>query len=342
MANIAIKGHETRGKEIIELLEMLGGKNVGYSGYGSRYYNYIDNFDNIIGNTELPNDKSFEIYTLEEFEEKFPYKVGDKVLSHNKWEGIIIGMEWSNDDIVYHIRENTGYISHQSVNELQPYKEDTVEEEEENFAECIEKTIQECLFGREGATKEEKAFPPYMDYNIYDITITNEEAEKYMIKIPEIPQSINLSQSNVNEIEVVLGDYEFVLKEGKTYFIKKKPQYPKTYGECCRVLGISDGEFMFTGLSDDEYNLFDNFVMLKRCRDAYWKIAGEELGLGKPWEPDWSTEGEKKYVIEVYLNNIRTNLQGYSNTTLSFPTVEMRNTFFENFKKLIEACKELL
>ena len=28
MANIAIKGHETRGKEVIQLLEMLGGENL--------------------------------------------------------------------------------------------------------------------------------------------------------------------------------------------------------------------------------------------------------------------------------------------------------------------------
>ena len=66
------------------------------------------------------------------------------------------------------------------------------------------------------------------------------------------------------------------------------------------------------------------------------------MGLGKPWEPDWSTEDEIKYVIEVYRNNVRTNSQGYSNTILAFPTAEMRDAFYENFKDLIEQCKELL
>ena len=70
----------------------------------------------------------------------------------------------------------------------------------------------------------------------YDITTTYGEIEKTTIKIPEFPQSINLTQSNVDEIEVVLGDYEFILKDGKTYFVKKKPKYPKTYEECCKVL----------------------------------------------------------------------------------------------------------
>jgi hypothetical protein len=88
--------------------------------------------------------------------------------------------------------------------------------------------------------------------------------------------------------------------------------------------------------------LLKKFGELLICRDAYWKIAGEEMGLGKPWEPDWSTECDIKYVIEVYRNNARTNSQGYSNTILAFPTIEMRNAFYENFKELIAECKYLL
>ena len=143
-----------------------------------------------------------------------------------------------------------------------------------------------------------------------------------------------------DEVEVILGDYEFVLKDGKTYFVKKN-KYPKTYAECCRVLGISDGEFMFAGLSDDEYNLFDNFVMLKRCRDAYWKIAGEEMGLGKPWKPDWNNVSDKHCIYfvsgEIWLTECQTR-----QCTLAFPTAEMRDKFYENFKDLIDKCKELL
>ena len=32
----------------------------------------------------------------------------------------------------------------------------------------------------------------------------------------------------------------------------------------------------------------------------------------------------------------------YRNAILTFPTEEMRNAFYENFKELIEICKELL
>ena len=45
MKKIALKGHATRGKEVIEILEMLGGKNPNsvYSGKDTFHYYYIDN-----------------------------------------------------------------------------------------------------------------------------------------------------------------------------------------------------------------------------------------------------------------------------------------------------------
>lgn len=44
MTQFAIKGHITRGDEVIELLEMLGGKNSeNYTGYGYGVYYFIRN-----------------------------------------------------------------------------------------------------------------------------------------------------------------------------------------------------------------------------------------------------------------------------------------------------------
>ena len=145
-------------------------------------------------------------------------------------------------------------------------------------------------------------------------------------------------------IEIAIPEgYEYVIESGKIIFTKKKKEYPKTYAECCRVLGVSEFEYNHTGTKMwYRHKLMATLDNLRLCRDAYWKIAGEEMGLGKPWEPDWSTDNEIKYVIEVYRNNVRKNSQGYSNTILAFPTAEMRDAFYENFKKEIEFCKELL
>ena len=67
------------------------------------------------------------------------------------------------------------------------------------------------------------------------------------------------------------------------------------------------------------------------------------MGLGKPWEPDYTNTDEKKFSIWVDFGEIK--LGGAFTTTqmvLSFPTEEMRDAFYENFKKEIEICKELL
>lgn len=130
----------------------------------------------------------------------------------------------------------------------------------------------------------------------------------------------------------------------------KYPQYPKTYEECCKIFQYNKNLKVYPPFDVDipNYNalhlfdLLDDLRKLLICRDAYQKIAGEQMGLGKSWKPDWSTTHEIKYVIEVYRNNVRKNSQSYFNTTLAFPTIEMRDIFYENFKKLIENCKELL
>ena len=148
-----------------------------------------------------------------------------------------------------------------------------------------------------------------------------------------------------DEVEVILGDYEFVLKEGKTYFVKKKPQYPKTYEECCEIMGIKypvvGGKPDGLGASTYRITAIRPLIYLLICRDAYWKIAGEEMGLGKPWEPDWSS-CEEKFCITNFKNKQIFNEIQYYSRILAFPTEEMRDAFYENFKDLIEQGKELL
>lgn len=75
------------------------------------------------------------------------------------------------------------------------------------------------------------------------------------------------------------------------------------------------------------------------CRDAYWEIAGEQMGLGKSWEPDWKNH-EFKYCIKVLGNTLECVSEMNIQCILSFPTEEMRDAFYENFKELIEECKE--
>jgi hypothetical protein len=130
-----------------------------------------------------------------------------------------------------------------------------------------------------------------------------------------------------------------------------KHKYPTTYKECCKVLSIEGGRLMFnnSGITQYERELYLNMNKLSNliiCRDAYWKLYVEEMGLEESWKPDYDS-GVNKYGI-IYMNGVvqesnpTTNWERHLNKVLDFPTEEMRDAFYENFKDLIEECKELL
>lgn len=134
--------------------------------------------------------------------------------------------------------------------------------------------------------------------------------------------------------------YEFygINDDNKVVLAKKQPQCPKTYEECCMVLQ----DACMTHKGGYKSDLIQTFQKLLICRDAYWKIAGEQMGLGKPWEPDWKELKVIKYTIQAQQGYTYTYYDCSRHNVLSFPTREMRDAFYENFKKLIEGCKELL
>ena len=117
-----------------------------------------------------------------------------------------------------------------------------------------------------------------------------------------------------------------------------KKEYPKTYKECAKVLldrAPVRNDFGYKG------ELLVALQKLLVCRDAYWKIAGEEMGLGKPWEHDCHSDYFIPAIIYKSPSVQKVEIL-YRNIILAFPTEEMRDTFYENFKELIEQCKELL
>jgi hypothetical protein len=135
--------------------------------------------------------------------------------------------------------------------------------------------------------------------------------------------------------------YEFVDTDDTGVYLKPiKTKYPDNYEECVRIAKNIHGYDIHIDVPAYE-ELMESFVKLLICRDAYWKIAGEEMGLGKPWEPDW-TSGKPFYCISVSGNIIGEGIWYTDNKILAFPTEEMRDAFYENFIDLIKQCKELL
>ena len=295
MSNLVIKGHETRGKEVIQLLEMLGGVNYfNLEGVETEGFYYIYSGNNKIYHCLDISAVNVIVYTLEEFLEKFPYKVGDKVIIKAKnQEAIIDKIVWCCNTITYWLKYDGIIEGNWRVEHLQPYKEETMERK----------------------------------YNVEEYLEVWEETEE--------------------GLEVVVNN-NFELKEdnGKFYIIKKQLQYLKTYEECEKVLRYDSHRLDNMGVTVRGYKweLIRAFQILLICRDAYWKIAGEQMGLDKPWESDFTNNDEERYGIYTLANKVEKDFCGVGdvNMILVFPTEEMRDVFFENFKELIEQCKELL
>jgi hypothetical protein len=274
MANLAIKGHATRGKEVIEILEMLSGKNT------TNLHGECDNMIYIINSSYygeitymLYRTDGYVVFTLEEFLEKFPYKVGDKVLYHQTY-AVINKMKWNGEEIEY-VVECKKELWETTIFYLEPYKEESMEKEISSA--IIDRFI--CLEG----------------YDFYD------------------------DKGNIIDTK------EIIMK-------KKQPKYPKTFVECAKILDC------FCAAHIDGYycGLLEDLQALLICRDAYWKLDGD-------WKPEYKEGANNNYyTIHTFNNKITLSATSHRNAILSFPTEEMRDAFYENFKKLIEECKELL
>lgn len=119
---LTIKGHPTRGKEVIQILESLGGKNTSNHKGKDNYAYYISSIDSRIYKTSLLFSE-YRHYTLEEFEREFPFKIGDKI-KHITSIGIIKEYCYINNEPAYKVESmELGIIATIPSKILEPYKE---------------------------------------------------------------------------------------------------------------------------------------------------------------------------------------------------------------------------
>ena len=178
------------------------------------------------------------------------------------------------------------------------------------------------------------------------------DAQKIVLKklvVPKFKKGDKIKDKNNRVWYVVqVGDKHFDISRipncscnGSGYFVPMEDQddyelspdreLPKTFEECVSVLMLEGGNRM-------SLELMNTFRKLIDARNAYRTIYGIENGLGKPWEPTTETV----YCISRSDNVIKCSYRGGKSNILEFPTEEMRDAFYENFKEEIEKCKELL
>lgn len=198
------------------------------------------------------------------------------------------------------------------------------------------------------------------EYRYYLVTAVSGKGEREILCIPEM----YVTGRRCTETSYGLPEgYEFVddkgnvIESSKIIVRKKKAEYPKNYDEACKVLGIcdrnyltirdwmeKDGEEVTTKYEDELLGKMSCLYSLRIILDAYWKIYGEEIGLGKAWEPDWLDDDVKKWVIghdgKVFYVN---GGLGYVHYLLAFPTKEMAEEFSERFyKEYISNVKQMV
>ena len=402
---LAILGHETRNEEVIELLTMLGGRETfGLSCiYTDRFYYVSDEFIHWDYDDPIVENK-FEVFTLEKFLEKFPFKVGDFVrIPEYESEVRICKMKWTPfSDIEYLVYRNDDEEWY-TVNELLEYNDNPNKTRDckkcglhFGSVRCFDKDcphntpksyavglkdgkVIECGVNKENVMNEIK--PLFKDGDVVKLKgcpdknlfwivmdvvkdgyIFN-DGKKYSFDVQHHYEKtnikiINMTKETITPTPDITADvtdknncgiqcpdgYEFYDENGdligtKVMMRPKKPTYPTTYEEC---YDEGNTELHFIYVDKDERDLYESFIQLIRCRNAYWKIAGEELGLGKPWEPDWNDQNINKYCLATHCNMIVRHTNQVNSRVFSFPTSDMRDAFYENFEDLIEYCKELL
>ena len=363
---LAILGHEHRAKEVIDLLEILGGKdaydfkcsNPNRLYYISDEYVYWDYND-----SSIVEENNFEVFTIEEFLDKFPFKVGDFVrIPEYESEVRILKMKWCpvSEHIEYLVCPN---------DEEEWFTADELLEDNDNPTKT--RDCKKCglhfgsvrCFDKDCPHNTPKSYAVGLkDGKVIDC-IENKETDMNennrevidMTKETITPApDITANTTDKNNCDIACPDgYEFYDENGnlignKVMMRPKKPKYPTSYNDCCDILGFKNRnktEQQFLNSCDlYDAELMTKLSMLKVCRDAYWKIAGEKLELGKPWKPDWNWENttKLKYGIALYNDTITKMYLRNENVFLAFPTEEMRDAFYDNFNDLIECCKELL
>jgi len=148
---IAIQGHPTRGKEIIQILESFGGINDGLH-EGNNPDCYYEIHGNIIWCVSTKGI-NFKYCTLEEFEQEFPFKVGDKILIAGPISHSIIALEYFNNKLCYKL--DNGF--HYAPSALRLYKE---MKEERNITLTLDKAKE---WYKKGGELKEVALQAYSE-----------------------------------------------------------------------------------------------------------------------------------------------------------------------------------
>lgn len=159
------------------------------------------------------------------------------------------------------------------------------------------------------------------------------------------------------EIKIIPPDGYEVDKENSTFeCIKFKPiknTLPTTWEEFCNThpikkeeMYIGSGSSLSKSVSTKRDSMLDRNILPSQKYAEAIRALCQLIQLrdcyNDDWEPDWKNSKSYKYTIYSKCGNIAVGLNDVVSKVLTFKTKEVRDTFLENFKDLIEIAKPLL
>ena len=153
--------------------------------------------------------------------------------------------------------------------------------------------------------------------------------------IINIPEGYEIDKEQSTERQIVLRKIDNRVRSWKEYCDKMEGKdsyyFNEIVGKICSAKFKEDfilSEFV----NDEDVVAFVAFSKLRKLRKQW---IGE-------WKPDYNNYNEVKFTIITAENEISKGERYSVSCSMSFPTEEMRDEFFNCFKDLLEQAKTLL
>lgn len=250
-------------------------------------------------------------FTLKEFEQFYPYKTRDVVkVKDGELQGLqgeIVSAKfdpWTSigkDKVIYTVQFLTGDLEGKK-REFMAYELEPVNN---NIANRTQEDVNEY-------------FKNHKIQSVNDLSTIEQWLKSDKLHLPE---DVTINSGGVNSSDFL------------RWYEVKKISYPKTYRECCNILGLIASDNYF----NNGYKYRELFYLQKLivCRDAYWKVFSESNNQNqdvKDIHDIYNFDGK------IYIGRKSSGV----NYVLRLPCKDACQEFRNNFKSTIDLCKELI
>ena len=334
MGKLYIKGNIHQVDDVISFFEMLypGFNNIGLSGKYCYNAYCVDEKGYLDYKRISDLEEAEEVYDFETLIKKYPYRTGDKVVHDWGFNGCfdseVTGAYWDEElnKLRYYIRHEGETITYAvDMERLSLYP---------SPATCGDSV--QCELPKQDQPAEDSEEVAVINMNDMQGSIVASDETGVACFVPEADMKknhvVSFEHCQADKTEIILGDgYELKTEaDGRIFVVRKEKVWPKTYLECCGVVERCS-PFISSGAYSGPLSTLADLLI---CRDAYWKLA-------EGWDPEKMRGSLIPCIVnvngEIVCDRIIT-----TPGCLQFPTEEIRDIFYENFKDSIEKCRELL